>query len=185
MNSEAPAVQTQGKEYGKGRETAQIASLLEESGAIKKPDNEQIAAKAEPIDKPDLDESPIKQAGDGKHLESGDANEEAQQAIDVEEAAKPVTLKELAENLEIDAKDLYEVEIALGHDETATLGTLKDAYKEYKTLKAGVEEFETAKMSYENEKLVATRQIDSIIGAVVETGAMTPELMQQIHLMWC
>lgn len=194
---DAPEVQTQGKEYGKGREINQIASLLEESGAVAPPEkvlsddtgkpearadrDGPDANQADKVSQPNtIDESQVNEAGDGKKVETGDGEQDGS-IVDPENEEKAVSLKELAENLGIETKDLYDVEISLGKDETASLGTLKDAFREYKTLKANEEQIREDGMRQSNEHLVAKRQIEQIIGAVVETGAMTPQLLQHLE----
>jgi hypothetical protein len=100
---------------------------------------------------------------------------------DADENDKPVTLKELAESMEIETKDLYDVEITVGKDETATLGELKDGYRELEKLRGDHEQFETRKTTQENEVMVAKRQIEQLIDIGVRTNSLHPEILTRLE----
>lgn len=174
------------KAYARGQEVTAAAALLDQAGAIPE--------KKEPTPDAELEAETQEPAGHGvgavtdESQAGGDAEKEVQDQVDPETAsgdadaeAKPVTLKELAENLEVDPADLYDVEIAIGKDETATLGALKDSYKEFKSLKANEEANALKRLSEENEHLIAKKQIDNIVEVAFKTGMLTPELKQTLE----
>lgn len=96
---------------------------------------------------------------------------------------QPVTLKELAEAMELETKDLYDVEISIGKDLTVTLGELKDGHHELEKLRGEHAEFETRKTTQENETMVAKRQIEQLVELGVRTNSLHPEVIQRLETM--
>lgn len=176
------------KTHARQNEVTQAAALLEGAGAGVQDEPEQkLDLDVEQAETPEpagqkveriTDEShpgadaelEVKPDQDDPQLETGDGDE-----------SKAVTLKELAENLEVETKDLYDVEIAINGDESATLGQLKDSFKEFKALKASEEESARVQIERENEHLNAKRTIDSIIEVATQSGVMSPQLLQQVE----
>ena len=117
--------------------------------------------------------------------DDGDVDEDEQTdqqaALEQDEEDSPVTLKDVAESMELDAKDLYEMEIAVGKDETITLGALKDLYKESKGIKAGQAAFEEKKLVQDNEVMVARRQIEQLVEVGVKTESLHPEVLKVLE----
>ena len=96
----------------------------------------------------------------------------------------PVTLNDLAEQLDLEARDLYDLEIKVGKDERATLGELKDSFKDYKQMKADQGSFEERKLKQDNEVMVAKRQIEQLVEVGIKTNSLHPEVLaklEQVH----
>lgn len=109
--------------------------------------------------------------------------EESDSIDDLEGGADPVTLKDLARQLEIDAKDLYDVEIPIGGSESATLSELKDSYKAYKAIEAERTQWEDRKIQDENAILRSKRELEQLIGFAAKSNALTPELVSRLESM--
>lgn len=91
-----------------------------------------------------------------------------------------VSLKDLADTLDVDAKDLYDVQIPIGADKVATLGDLKDSFKKFEVMQKGQADFEDNKTRSENEMMIARRQIESLVQLGAKSGALTPELVDMV-----
>lgn len=104
-----------------------------------------------------------------------------QQTIDDTQDDAPVMLKDLAESLDIDTKDLYDVTIPLGNDKTSTIGELKDTAKKYEVILAGQDSFEQNKTRAENELMTTRRQLEQLISIGNQNGTLTPELIDHIN----
>lgn len=126
-------------------------------------ETESIEAEEQPV----ADDSP-----DGEDETDEDAPE-----TDESEEQQPVTLKELAEALEVDTKELYGVEFPMGGGETATLGELKDAYKAHQQLIAEREDYEEKKLASEQEMMIANRQMQQLMTMGVQNKTFTPEML--------
>ena len=101
---------------------------------------------------------------------------ESEGETEAPESAAPITFKELAEELEIDVKDLYSVEIAIGGgEEPMTLGALKDAYKDFKHLESNKAEFQKQQLTGENELMRARQEFAQLAQMLPE---ITPEMQQ-------
>lgn len=120
---------------------------------------------------------------DAEQQDVGDdeKGEQSDQTGALEDEDSPISLKEVAESMDLDAKDLYEVEIPVGKDEKITLGELKDLYKESKTIKAGMAAFEEKKLSQDNEIMIARRQIDQLVEVGVKTNSLNPEVLKVLE----
>lgn len=172
--------------YARGQEVSAAAALIDQARVPDEPEKKKPA----PVEELAETQEPAGQDAGAVTDESqpgGDAERVTDQ-VDPETASgdadaevKPVTLKELAENLEIDAADLYDVEIAIGKDESVTLGALKDSFKEFKSLKANEEQNAQRRLTEENEHLAAKRQIDNIIEVAFKTGVLSPELQETLQ----
>ena len=98
-------------------------------------------------------------------LEDDTAGEEE---ADTEGNDEPVTLKDLAEQLQLETADLYDVDISLGKGEAVTLGELKDAYKEYGPVKEAREKVEADRDAYERSLMKTRAEINAIVNAIPE-----------------
>jgi hypothetical protein len=123
--------------------------------------------------------------------EGGDAEQETSgrddQSIDPDSGdddSTAVTLAELAKFADLETRDLYGVEITVGKDETATLGELKDGYKELQKMRGDVAEFEDRKTNSQNEVMIAKRQIEQLVELGAATNSLHPQVLdklQEIH----
>jgi len=91
-----------------------------------------------------------------------------------EEVDAPVTLKELAAHLELEPGDVYEVEIPLGKGESATLGEMKDAFKEYGDVHEYRKKVETRDSDLERDLLATRAHLNRVMAMI------PPENAQQI-----
>lgn len=85
-----------------------------------------------------------------------------------------VALKDIAERLNLDAADLYDVDIPLGKGESVTLGELKDAFKEYGPVKEAQEKIAAQKDEYERSIMQTRAELNGILAVI------PPELRQAI-----
>lgn len=85
-----------------------------------------------------------------------------------------VALKDVAERLNLEAADLYDVEIPLGKGEAVTLGELKDAFKEYGPVKEAQEKIASQKDEYERSIMQTRAELNGILAVI------PPELRQSI-----
>ena len=83
----------------------------------------------------------------------------------------PVTLKELAAHLELEPSDVYDVEIPVGKGETATLGQMKDAYKEYGSVHEYKERVEKKESDLERELLATRAHLNRILPLIPQENA--------------
>jgi hypothetical protein len=164
----------------------QINKILSgDTDAIVKPaddasasDSPQVPEKKPEIDPglaPESDQAPLV-ADDQQDPDDASANQS-----DQDEEPKPVTLKDLAESLDVESKDLYDVEIPIGSgDEAVSLGTLKDSHKELTKLNATRESYDDAKLTAENELMVSKRQVAQLIQMGQKAGLLTSETLNDI-----
>ena len=187
---------TDSRTHGNQNQVSEISELIGKAQpepvkakkpAVEKPDPPARENGADPKDAAGVDVKPA----EGPILESGDTEPAAEDLDDPGTGAddaggpsgnEPVTLKELAESMELETRELYDVEISVGKDETITLGALKDSFKEFKTLKAGQAKFEERKTSSENEIMVAKRQIEQLVQIGAQTGSINPQVLQQLEV---
>ena len=109
-----------------------------------------------------------------------DADPEAEAAA-LEESDKPVTLKDIAKTLDLESKDLYEIEIPIGAgDEAVSLGSLKDSHKELLKINADRASYDDHRTKSENELLVSKRQVAQLIHLGQSSGLLDANVLQQI-----
>lgn len=108
-------------------------------------------------------------APDGVETDS----EEAAPAADEEPG--PVTVKELAQKLDLDPADLYnELEIPLGDDESITLGEYKDRVKELRNLDGERGQVTELRNEYEKSLLQTRTELSAILQVI------PPEMRDQV-----
>ncbi len=109
--------------------------------------------------------------------------EQAADADQPETEDEEVSLKDLAEMLDVDVKDIYGVKLPLGNGETVSLGQYKDTYKRLQKYEADEEAFQENRRNQENQILVARQQAESLIDMLVSQGAMTPKNLEALENM--
>lgn len=125
----------------------------------------------------DTDQPP--QDAEPKQTDAASADQSAQDEDEGE--AKPVTLSDIAETLELDSKDLYEIEIPIGSgDEAVSLGTLKDSHKELLKLNASRASYDEHRTQSENELLVSRRQVAQLIHMGQSAGLLNDSILADI-----
>jgi hypothetical protein len=85
-----------------------------------------------------------------------------------EEGSDTITVKGLAEHLEIEPGELYELEIPIGEGETISLGDMKDQYKKYGSAKEYEERVQKADDKYHKQVLATRAELNAILGAIPE-----------------
>jgi hypothetical protein len=111
--------------------------------------------------------------------QAGDPESDA--SAEEEDSNKPVTLKDIAATLELDSKDLYEIEIPIGAgDEAVSLGSLKDSHKELLKINAERTSYDEHRTTSENELLVSKRQVAQLIHMGQSSGLLDANVLQQI-----
>ena len=114
-----------------------------------------------------VDES--EHASDASVLEDTESGEAEADDAALDEV--PVNLKELASHLEMDAADLYEVEVPISKDESVTLGQLKDAYKEYGAVHEYKEKVSKQEDDLERELLATRAHLNRILPLIPQENA--------------
>ncbi|WP_425044057.1 hypothetical protein [Primorskyibacter sp. S87] len=114
---------------------------------------------------------------DGSPANSDDDDDNRNSPI-TEEDDDSVSLASVAEALEVEPADLYEVQVPLGDGETVTLGQLKDAYKD----QTEAERILTERRSQADQREVALMQEQHFMQNMFEAlkGQITPEMAQYI-----
>jgi hypothetical protein len=98
---------------------------------------------------------------------------------DGEGDSQPVTLSELAGHLELDVKDMYDVQIPMKGGDPVTLGELKDNYQEFGPVAEQRKQVEASKDQYERDVLATRRQIDAMrsVAQTPQQQAMLKQMM--------
>ena len=86
-----------------------------------------------------------------------------------------VTLDDLAEMLDVPAREVYTVSIPLGGGNSATLGEMKDAFKWKQKYDEDESGFQEHRRKQENEILVARRQTEDLVNMLIGTNKIGPE----------
>lgn len=118
------------------------------------------------------DPEPETATGEG---EAGESPQNAEPPGD-----KPKTLKDWAERLQLEAKDLYAVEVPLSDGKGVTLGELKDAYGKQDDLTRRELEFEERKVRQEADWTRAQRELRALIQAL-PPKALSPQALQLVR----
>lgn len=96
-----------------------------------------------------------------------------------QKVAKPKNLQELAERLEVEVKDIFDIEfISEGDGESHTLGEMKDLLKKDSDFSSRELELSERKIKQDNEVMRAKQQMQ-IIFQGLPAGTLTPELLAQ------
>lgn len=91
----------------------------------------------------------------------------------------PVTLAELAEGLEMDAKDMYGVMVPLANGESISIGELKDQYSE---IAQAEQHFATQRRELDTERMGNVREkmmMNNVLEAI--RPQLTPELLHYVQ----
>jgi hypothetical protein len=90
---------------------------------------------------------------------------------------KSKTISDLAEEMGVEAKELYDVSVAFDDDdEPMTIGAMKDRIKEVREFERSRDDFEDYRTDSMNEVLSARQQIDGVMQRVMQT--IPPEQLQ-------
>ena len=79
-----------------------------------------------------------------------------------------VTLSRLAEHLEMEPADLYELQVPIGDNVTATLGQLKDEFKEYGPAKEYHEALRRDRGDFEKQVLQTRSELNAVLQVIPE-----------------
>ncbi len=164
--------------FAQQTKVASVANILDGKNEPETEKEKQVSRKEEQNEQNQVNiETQKEQGKDGENEQqkqpSGDDVEE-------EEQAQATTFKEMADKLGMSKKELYGVEINLGNDSIVSLGDLKDAFKDYESIKDGQEKFEATKTHEQNEMMIARRQMDQLVQLGQQTGNLTPQIIDQL-----
>lgn len=171
---------TSGQTYANNENVQKITEVM--NGKAAEQDKTPASAKPQEIPEDDIDSSIVNDTDNIIAAGEQDFNELDSKSVadDIPEPSN-ITLKDLAGELHVNSKDLYDVEIPMGAGNKAVkLGELKDSFKEYLNLKSGQAEFEQNKTRSENEMMVTRRQLEQVVSLAINTGQMSPELLTQL-----
>ena len=147
--------------------------------SAKTPDVEKKGSDSEQKPDPELAFDTDQKPQDAEQKQPDDAS--ADQSAQDQDEAKPVTLSDIAESLDVESKDLYEIEIPIGQgDDAVSLGTLKDSHKELIKLNADRASYDEHRTSSENELLVSRRQVAQLIQMGQSAGLLTKSIITEI-----
>ena len=113
--------------------------------------------------------------------ESDNADESEIDDSELEETDEAFNLSHLAEKLDVDKADLYSVEIPLGDDKIATLGELKDAYKDAEELTQERENLELERVKGRNEYMTARDQLTKVMQYMGDVPQEALEYAESVH----
>lgn len=83
---------------------------------------------------------------------------------------KPRSISDFAEEMGVDAKELYEIAVPFDDDaEPMTIGALKDRVKEVRDFERHRDDFEDYRTDSMNEVLTARQQIDGVMQRIMQT----------------
>ena len=102
---------------------------------------------------------------------AGDVHDdpETDQAAAAEDADGPVTLKRLAEHLDIEDAELYELEVPITGDEAVSLGELKDNWKQYGPAQEYQKQLHDERQNFEKQVLQTRAELNEIMNLIPET----------------
>lgn len=98
-----------------------------------------------------------------------------QEEADGADSEAPVDLEYLAETLSIEKAELYDLDIPVGDGEVATLGQLKDAYKEYGPITEARDKLSRDNDQYQRDVMATRAQLNMMMQV-----ANTPEKQQLV-----
>lgn len=137
---------------------------------------------------PDLDEFRKLLAGEesGESPVDGEAGESQQNAApnDGEPPAekpkgKPKVLKDLAETLGLEDKDLYAIQVPMADGKTMTIGELKDAVAKQDDLSVRELELEERKAKLEAEITRERADLEALV-KLIDPKALTPQFVEEV-----
>jgi len=115
-------------------------------------------------DEPHTDED-ADNAGVADPGEAGTAGEDSG-VPDVDTDPDAVTLKALAERLDVKPADLYELEIPMGDRGAVTLGELKDAFKQYGPVKEAETKLNEQREEFERAQMVTRAELNALMQVI-------------------
>ncbi len=160
--------------YANADTVEKITNVLEGKQPDKDEDNVQADTETTSLDSHPQDDAQAAQ----KDEQQPSGEKVVQQDDELDDS--PVMLKDLADTLDIDAKELYDVSIPIGDNKTLTLGELKDTAKKYDVLVTNQATFEDNKTRAENELMTTRRQLQQLISIGNQNGTITPALIEHI-----
>lgn len=172
--------QPSGKTYANNEHVQQITKVMQ--GQAPKPDETPTSVKPQEVIEDEPDSSIINEtdkivAQGAQDFEELEGEGEATEIPDTSD----ITLKDLASELHVNAKDLYDVAIPMGgNSDSVKLGELKNAFVKFTAMKKGQADFEENKTRSENEMMTTRRQLEQVVTLAINTGQMTPELLTQL-----
>lgn len=81
-------------------------------------------------------------------------------------AEMPATMTALAERLGVDPADLYATRVALGEDREASIGELKDRYREVTELEQERTALQKARGEWEADRTRSSRELEALLAAI-------------------
>jgi hypothetical protein len=99
------------------------------------------------------------------------------EAVETPSNAKPTSLKALAETLEMEDKDLYDIEVPMANGESRTLGELKDLVAKQDDLDLRELQFEENRHESESALIKAKQEVQALIADLPE-NALRPEKLE-------
>ena len=101
---------------------------------------------------------------EGRRAASGAPGDDARQ-----KSKKSKTISDLAEEMGVDPKELYEVSVAFDDDdEPMSIGAMKDRIKEVRDFERSRDDFEDYRTDSMNEVLSARQQIDGVMQRIMQ-----------------
>lgn len=104
---------------------------------------------------------------EGEQGEAGKGKDAGELELDLADEDGAIDADKLADALGVERKDLYNLKVGIGNGESATLGELKDAFKQTKQIQLERDEWDTHREDAHAELIEAQRHI-------VETLALIP-----------
>ncbi len=150
---------------------AHVTELINESNDIQ-PDKSPDQPEGEPVQSNDVREQDSgSEPVDIPPSESPASVEDDQQEEPIAATGgdgDTATLGKLAEHLGLDPADLYDVEIPIGEGVTATLGQLKDEFKDYGPAKEYQATLERERGDFERQTLQTRSELNAILNVIPE-----------------
>lgn len=146
----------------------------EDKPASSKPDNDGAdGADASGADLPNAGNASDDMAAADDNADSDDDAD-----ADNSEVDKSISLQDIADQLEVDAAELYEIEINLGAEEGAiSLGELKDEYQMLLPLKERLLNVDEQEIQSRNDRMQQHRDLEAIV-SLLPDQAITPQFIE-------
>jgi hypothetical protein len=129
------------------------------------------------------DENSQENAGENSEAqqsESQESEEGEQEGEEVDEIVEAVKLADIAKELELEASDLYEIEIPLGGEgESMTLGEMKDQIQEFAPKMEKLKNIELEQIHVRSERVKHHQELESLVQHLPD-GALTPEYVAAV-----
>ena len=119
------------------------------------------------------------------HDDTEDAQKTDTQGAQASEAESGVTIKGLAEHLDIEPSELYELEIPIADGQTMSLGELKDEYKKYGDIGTRETTLKEADDKYHRQVLATRSELNSILSVIPDNiRTQVIQAGQQAQAQW-